>query len=356
MNYLLVNTANDELVILISKNGEIFSCNECMVKRHNEVILPKMEELLDSANLSLGDIDEFGVVIGPGSFTGIRVGIATLKAFKDVFNKPVRAINNLDLLYYVANSTGKFDVVAIEGSMNSYFVAKFEQGRLNIYERNLTLDELTSVAQGSEVAMYSNSRNIEIGQVVEFDNNAFIQAFLNSNSYDLTPIYYQLSQAENDKIAHANIIIREAELYDVKAILQISNNCFLNHPLNITEADLLSKKYMAFVAQLDEQTVGFVVVNRTDDIKLGIAIRLVVVDTNFRNHGIGTKLIEKVEQLASENNAIVCVPIFKDCFSLETLCKKLNYSIDLNDAKIVNELNNLSELYKCLMIKSLKQD
>lgn len=354
MNYLLVNTANDELVIMISKNGEIFACNETMVKRHNEVILPKMQELLDKANISLVDIDEFGVVIGPGSFTGIRVGIATLKAFKDVFNKPVKAINNLDLLYHIANANNRFDIVAIEGSMNSYFVGKFEQDRLNIYERNLTLDELVSISQGRKVAMYSNTRALEIGEVVKFDNQAFVQAFLNSQSYDLTPIYYQLSQAENDKIAHANIIVREAELYDVKAILQIANSCFSNHSLNISEADLLCKKYMAFVAQVDEQVVGFLLVDKSK-VSAGYAIRLIVVDTNFRNHGIGTKLIERVEQLAAENNITVRVPIFKDCFSLETLCKKLNYQVDLQNSEIVTEFKNLSGLYKCLMMKNLKQ-
>ena len=353
MNYLLINTANDELVIMISKNGEIFACNEQMVKRHNEVILPKMQELLDCANITLSDIDEFGVVIGPGSFTGIRVGIATVKAFKDVFNKPVKAVNNLDLLYHIANASGKYDLVAIEGSMNSYFVGKFAQGRLNIYERNLTLEELETIAQGKKVAMYSNSRALEIGEVVKFDNQAFVQAFLNSKSYDLNPIYYQLSQAENDKIAHANIIVREAELYDIKAILQIANSCFSNHSLNISEADLLSKQYIAFVAQMDEQVVGFVLVDKSN-VSVGYAIRLIVVDTNFRNHGIGTKLIERVENLATSNKIEVFVPIFKDCFSLETLCKKLNYQIDLQKDKLFMQISGLNDLYKYMMTKNLK--
>ena len=335
------------------KNGEIFACNEQMVKRHNEVILPKMQELLDCANITLSDIDEFGVVIGPGSFTGIRVGIATVKAFKDVFNKPVKAINNLDLLYHIANASGKYDLVAIEGSMNSYFVGKYAQGRLNIYERNLTLEELETIAQGKKVAMYSNSRALEIGEVVKFDNQAFVQAFLNSKSYDLTPIYYQLSQAENDKIAHANIIVREAELYDIKAILQIANSCFSNHSLNISEADLLSKQYIAFVAQMDEQVVGFVLVDKSN-VSVGYAIRLIVVDTNFRNHGIGTKLIERVENLATSNKIEVFVPIFKDCFSLETLCKKLNYQIDLQKDKLFIQISGLNDLYKYMMTKNIK--
>lgn len=326
MNYLLVNTANDELVILVSKDGQIFTCNERMVKRHNEVILPKMQELLDKAGLSLGDIDEFGVVIGPGSFTGIRVGIATLKAFKDVFNKPVKAINNLALLYQIANANGKFDVVAIEGSMNSYFVGKFEQGRLNIYERNLTLDELINISQGNKVAMYSNARNIEIGHVVEFDNNAFVDVFLNSTSQDLTPIYYQLSQAENDKIAHSNIVIREAELYDIKVICEMSEKHFPQYPIEELNKKLINKNYITYIAQIGEQVVGFAMAsNNNPNNNQSLKLELVVVEVNFRNHGIGTKLISKVEDFAKKDNKNVDILICDNCFVLETLCKKLGY-------------------------------
>ena len=181
MNYLLINTANDELVIVLSKDGEIFACNERMVKKHNEVLLPKLEQLLQDANVQLKDIDEFGVVIGPGSFTGIRVGIATIKAFKDVFNKPVRAINNLNLLHQIVKTTGvDVSAVAIEGSLNSYFVGKIDGGKINIYERNLTADELSEVSAGGKVAFYSNSHNYQPASCVDFDNLAFMQAFLSA--------------------------------------------------------------------------------------------------------------------------------------------------------------------------------
>lgn len=345
MNYLLVNTANDELVILVSKNGEIFACNESMVKRHNEVILPKMQELLNRANITLKDIDEFGVVIGPGSFTGIRVGIATLKAFKDVFNKPVKAINNLNLLHHIANASDVFNIVAIEGSMNSYFVAKFEQGMLNIYERNLTLDELKDIAHGDKVAMYNNTRNLEMGEVVKFNNQAFVEAFLDSKSYDLTPIYYQLSQAENDKIAHANIIVREAELYDVKAICELCEKYISTYPVDELNKNLIDKNHITYVAQIDEQVVGFALGFKSDN---GVNLKLIAVDVNFRNHGIGTKLLNKVEDLVKTGESIM-VEICKDCFVLETLCKKLGYIESVEDK---NTLNKSNCKYKQIMIKT----
>ncbi|MFQ6723963.1 MAG: tRNA (adenosine(37)-N6)-threonylcarbamoyltransferase complex dimerization subunit type 1 TsaB [Clostridia bacterium] len=360
MNYLLINTANDELVIVLSKDGTIFACNERQVKKHNEVLLPKLEEVLNEASLTLNDIDEFGVIVGPGSFTGLRVGIATIKAFKDVVNKPVRAINNLDLLYQIVKNKGlNYNIVAIEGSLNSYFVGKYENNQLNIYERNLTKDELLEISKGQKVAMYSNTHNLDIGEVVEFDNSAFVQAFLNSKSYDLTPVYYQLSQAENDKIEHSNIIIREAELYDVKAICEIAEKYFPVYPLTLLNKKLVSKDCVTFVAQIDEQVVGFVVGRFLTDDYNDINIDLIVVDVNFRNHGIGTKLINQIELCAKENKCDITVPIWKDCFSLENLCKKLDY-VDVRvgvDLDLIEKFKTMPEdLYQYSLIKLFKQN
>lgn len=326
MNYLLINTANEELVILLYKNGEIFVSGEKAVKKHNEVILTKLQELLAKAQIDLSQIDEYGVVIGPGSFTGIRVGIATIKAFKDVFNKPVRAINNLDLLYNIAkNKNLDCGAVAIEGSLNSYFVGKVQEGKLNIYERNLTMEELSQVANGKSVAFYSQSHNFELSVCVDFDNNAFVQAFFDSNSYDLTPVYYQLSQAENDKIAHSSLTIREAELWDIKAIGELDKNNFNNAwDEQMLEKILLSKSNLVFVAEMEGEVIGFLVAENDID---EFNISHVVVDKNFRNHGIGTKLIENIECLAKENKMNVSLEVSVNNFTAKTLYEKLGYKL-----------------------------
>jgi len=325
MNYLLINTANEELVILIYKDGEIFACNERIVKKHNEAILPKLEELLKESKLNLSDIDEFGVVIGPGSFTGIRVGVATVKAFKDVFNKPVRAINNLDLLYQTAINNGlDFNAVAIEGSLNSYFVGVVRDGKLNIYERNLTTSELTDIASDKQVVFYTNTHNFNPAVCVDFDNKAFVQVFIDSKNYDLTPVYYQLSQAENDKIQNSNLIIREAELWDIKAISELDKSNFDNSwDENMLEKMLLSKSNRVYVAET-EQILGFIVAENDID---EYNISRVVVDKNFRNHGIGSKLIKYIEDVAKKDNVNVSLEVSVNNFTAKTLYEKLGYTL-----------------------------
>ena len=63
---------NDERLL-----GE-FSLNQDMT--HSERLVPMIKEILDNLNMKVEDIDLYGVAIGPGSFTGLRIGAATIKA------------------------------------------------------------------------------------------------------------------------------------------------------------------------------------------------------------------------------------------------------------------------------------
>ena len=100
MNTLIINTANDELYIALKIENKVFSKSISSTLKHNELMLTKIDEILKEANVKIQDIDELGVVVGPGSFTGVRVGIATIKAFRDALNIKARGINNLKLLYF----------------------------------------------------------------------------------------------------------------------------------------------------------------------------------------------------------------------------------------------------------------
>ena len=348
MNYLLINTANQELIIEIVKGDKIFVSKDNVSKRHNEVLLPKLDDLLKQAEIGLKDVDEFGVVIGPGSFTGIRVGIATIKAFKDVFKKPVRAINNLNLLYEIAKEQNiDTNCVAIEGSLNSYFVGKVEADKLNIYERNLTLDELTKVSEGGKVAFYTNQNAYPNAEIVEFDERAFLNAFLNSNSKDLTPIYYQLSQAENDKINRAEIAIKEAEVWDIKAISELDKMNFANHWDDDTfQQVFLFKSNTVFVARLQDDLIGFVVVENDID---EINISHIVVDKEYRNHGIGTKLINFVEEYSKNKNInTVSLEVSENNFTAKTLYEKLGYQTRRIRKEYYKDKSNAIEMFKNL--------
>lgn len=67
-------------------------------KKHSEKLLPAIHHLMADAGLTISEMDGFGVVKGPGSFTGLRIGMATVKGFAQALNKPVAGISTLEAL------------------------------------------------------------------------------------------------------------------------------------------------------------------------------------------------------------------------------------------------------------------
>src|SRR5690554_3347095 len=69
-------------------------------KNHSCTLMPMVENALEMSGVNLSDIDVFAVTKGPGSFTGLRIGIATIKGLTIATGKPVAAIPTLDSLCY----------------------------------------------------------------------------------------------------------------------------------------------------------------------------------------------------------------------------------------------------------------
>lgn len=99
MNILAIETSNDICsVSILEDNNLILELKEDTAKNHSEALVPLIDRLFEETHLSLNEIDLFAVDIGPGSFTGIRIGLSTIKAFCDVTNKPCVGISSLEAL------------------------------------------------------------------------------------------------------------------------------------------------------------------------------------------------------------------------------------------------------------------
>lgn len=300
MNKLLINTANDELFIVLQKDNNVFSKSINAKMHHNETMLPAIDELLKENNCNIKDIHEFGVVIGPGSFTGIRVGISTIKAFKDANKALAKGVNNLDYLYNLAkNQNSEIETVAILGSKDSYFVAKLINGVIYKYERNLTLNELKQVAENKPIGMFKQDENLNCF-VVHNNAEVLINCYNSSKDETLIPVYYQLSQAENEKLKKGEIKIEKAFEEDVDLILNLEKENILVNTL--TKNDIVSalsnENYVTFKASFNDEVVGFVIGQISDEIN----IVSIAVNKDYRNLGIATKLINKLQDYAKNSN------------------------------------------------------
>ena len=298
MNKLIINTANSELFIVLQKDNEIFSSSLSSSSRHNETMVNEIDKILKDNGLGIADIDEFGVVVGPGSFTGIRVGVATIKAFRDVFKVQAKGINNLDYLFKLAKThDDNIQVVAIAGSKNNYFVARMVNGELFKYERTCSYNELKEIANGGKIGFFIEEEGLNC-LVVGQSAVEMLECFNESVDSDLIPVYYQLSQAENEKNKKLNIDIQLATMADMDCIYNLENKTLLANKLTqeMVKSVLTDENYLVYKAVSDGLFLGFIVVQISDELN----IDNVVVDKDYRNLGIATKLITRVEEIAKE--------------------------------------------------------
>ena len=101
MKRLAVETSSKICAVALVENDKLIK--EEIIEdenTHSVKLMPLIDELLKETNTNLEDIDLFAVDKGPGSFTGIRIGIATIKAFMDAKNKKGIGITSLECLAY----------------------------------------------------------------------------------------------------------------------------------------------------------------------------------------------------------------------------------------------------------------
>ncbi len=94
---------------------------------HSVKLMPLVDKLLKDTNTTVKDIDLFACDIGPGSFTGIRIGVSTLKAFIDVTNKKAVGVTSLEILA---------ENVQEDGIICSLIDAKNQNVYCGIFEKN----------------------------------------------------------------------------------------------------------------------------------------------------------------------------------------------------------------------------
>lgn len=92
---------------------------------HSESLMPLIKEILEECKLTLNDINLLVCDIGPGSFTGIRIGIATVKAFSDSLGIPCIGVSSLEVLAYNVKEDG-FICSTIDCKNDNCYFALYE--------------------------------------------------------------------------------------------------------------------------------------------------------------------------------------------------------------------------------------
>jgi tRNA threonylcarbamoyladenosine biosynthesis protein TsaB len=107
--------------------GVLASAHSAKGKRHAENLTPAIEFICEQAQIELSEIGLVAVDIGPGLFTGLRVGVATAKAVAFALRVPMIGVSSLDLLAFPVRFTSRLIVAAIDARRNELYYALYRQ-------------------------------------------------------------------------------------------------------------------------------------------------------------------------------------------------------------------------------------
>jgi tRNA threonylcarbamoyladenosine biosynthesis protein TsaB len=128
MLVLAIDTCDVNGSVALLRAGEIVGATGHLgSEAYSSWLLPTVDGLLKAADASLEDVDLFAVATGPGSFTGVRIGLTTVKAWGEVFGKPIAGMSRLEVLAAEASSDAAFVATFIDAQRGQVFGALYKR-------------------------------------------------------------------------------------------------------------------------------------------------------------------------------------------------------------------------------------
>lgn len=205
MKLLCIDTTKQQAVIALNNDGVLSYFEIPETKRHSEALLGELENFLCENKLTIQDITHLGCVTGPGSFTGIRIGMATIKAFSFALNMPIVS----DDYFSIVASSVKNGYVALKNTSNAVYLTQIVDcvaNKIEVVENEKILDTIKDndlyVSEFEHFDCVESYKNLcTINNYNQIMLNHFTQKVENkqfTNSNEFSPVYAQLSQAERD--------------------------------------------------------------------------------------------------------------------------------------------------------------
>lgn len=152
MIVLGIDTSSDAAAVGLVADG-VLLCEYTVNngKNHSVKVLPMIEAVLIQAGISFSDIDVYACGVGPGSFTGVRIGVATAKGFAQSWDKPVVSMSSLRLLAENVCGYQGLRVSLIYARADELFCGAYDaEGNEVLKPCVMTLDEVLSFLQDKE--------------------------------------------------------------------------------------------------------------------------------------------------------------------------------------------------------------
>lgn len=322
--------------------------------KHSETFFPLLDEFLNGHKTSLKEIDCFGAVVGPGSFTGIRIGLSVLKMFAYAEGKPCVAVNSLAVLAYnifKQKRDCKMVCAVINAGADNLYYQLFESDGSVLREK--FEPRICSCPQFKKLL----ADKLKSAEILYYDNNEtkyacdFLSAYkteLTAEGLDLSvqaeikekkwveykkvlPLYIRGSQVDSIAVKSGDEVVivqsdgNEKDIEDISILENSTDADDLPWNKHSIEESFKNPSYKCWIMRSAGKAVGYVSVMDLGD---EYEILRIVVHSKARMQGVGQKLLAYLIENAGENDAeSIVLEVNQFNFPALMLYEKLGFEV-----------------------------
>ncbi len=190
---LFIDTSLSDVSIALLKDNKILSkIHEEIPGLHSVYVTKYIEDILKDNKLSPKEVDEIIVVNGPGSFTGIRIGVTIAKMYAYLCN--LRIVTITSLKARVIGTEGDYILSKIDAKHGNYYTGLYDKEYNVVFEKFLNTKELNNVIEEYNPIIVDTSKEYNIEKIVKYT-----KTMENENPHGVNPIYLKLPEAMEKK-------------------------------------------------------------------------------------------------------------------------------------------------------------
>lgn len=219
----LESSAKAASVALMEDENLIAQYSQCSGLTHSRTLLPMLEDMLKNTEKNIADVDLIAVAHGPGSFTGIRIGVSTVKGLAWAAQKSCVGVSTLEAMAWHGASSGGLICPVMDARRSQVYNALFEIDD-DARPKRLTEDRAISLSELAQELRADGREPLLVGDGAKLTYDYLTQAGLAcriapanlvyqsawgvgmaaldkkpGNADDLLPVYLRLSQAERER-------------------------------------------------------------------------------------------------------------------------------------------------------------
>ena len=219
MKLLAIDTSTKFLCLGLADKTLLYEYRIESSRRHLSILVPTIKRTLEALGWSAGDLDYFAVGLGPGSFTGLRVGVAAIKGLAFAYKKPIVGLSTLDIIAHNCADREQPLAVALDAKRGLIYCGIYKKTKGIL--RKVSRDSLMTK---EEFITKIRNNTIIAGDCLDLHKDFFQQHL---NGIEFTDRDYWYPQAHNllllalDKIREK----RFYSAYDVKPVYLYPKEC-----------------------------------------------------------------------------------------------------------------------------------